>query len=113
MTKARYDGLIIAAVCNFTVHTSDGLSQEQRDAEFAVVEKEWDEAKKSPDTFEAWQTAQRKKHVANFEELMVALREKLDDLLREFDDLFGNYASIIIRSRELARERNQNDHQQN
>ena len=99
LTKARYDALVTAAVCNFTVHSSDGISKEQQQDELAVASKEWADAETSLTTegFEAWQTARRNEHTANFAELMVATRSELDALLFAFDDLFGDRAAIIIK----------------
>jgi hypothetical protein len=99
MTEARYKALLTAAYCNFSAHSSDGVSKEQRDAEFAATEKEWDDAKTSltPEALEEWHAARMKEHGANCAELMVALRSELDALLLEFDDLFGDSAAIIIK----------------
>jgi hypothetical protein len=99
MTKTRYDALITAAVRNFSIRSTNAVSKEQFDAELAVTEKEWEDAKKSftAEAFEEWHTARTNEHRTNWEEMMVPMRGEVDALLRDFNDLFGDYASIKIK----------------
>jgi hypothetical protein len=73
----REKELLAVAIRNFCEHSSDGISQEQRDAEYAVVEKEWEDAAAHPDTFAAWQEERNIRMGLEWQETVADLKKEL------------------------------------